>query len=252
MRNIRLLLEYDGTDFSGWQKQPDVRTVQGALEAAASTVFRQPVTLRGCARTDAGVHAEGYVANFHVDAVETPSRMVIALNACLPEDVTVVDARDESEDFHARFSALSRRYVYRIATAPTAVRRRVTYHTHHRMDVERMRVAAAALIGRHDFTSFTPVSNDKDPVCHLLACSVEARPREVWVVVESDRFLYHMVRTIAGTLMEVGRGRIPPERIPEILGTKDRRQAGPNAPALGLTLVRARYPGEDNAGGPAG
>jgi tRNA pseudouridine38-40 synthase len=247
VRNIRLLLEYDGTDFSGWQKQPDQRTVQGTLEAAIATVCRQLVGVRGCARTDAGVHALGYVANFHVECDHTPSRLVIALNACLPDDVAVVGAMDVPEDFHARFSALSRRYVYRIATTPTAIFRRFSYHTHHYLDVQRMRDAARHLEGRQDFTSFTPVSNDKDPVCNLAEVSVVEAGRHILVEVESDRFLYNMVRTIAGTLMEVGRGRIEPERIPGILGKRDRRAAGPTAAACGLTLLRARYPGDPGA-----
>jgi len=244
VRNIRLLLEYDGTDFSGWQKQPDVRTVQATLEAAVATVCRQLASVRGCARTDAGVHALGYVANFHTESDYPPSRLVIALNACLPDDVAVVAAKDVPEDFHARFSALTRRYVYRIATTPTAVWRRFSYHTHHYLDVERMRAAAAHLVGRHDFTSFTPVTNDKDPVCNVSEIAVAEVERQILVEVESDRFLYNMVRTLAGTLMEVGRGRIEPERLPGILGKKDRRAAGPTAAACGLTLLRARYPGD--------
>ena len=245
-RNVRLLLEYDGTDFSGWQKQPDVRTVQGTVEAAIATVCRQLVGVRGCARTDAGVHALGYVANVHVDTEQPVARLVIGLNACLPDDVAVVGAKDVAEDFHARFSALSRRYVYRIATTPTAVWRRFSYHTHHYLDVERMRAAASHMVGRHDFTSFTPVTNDRDPVCQLSEVSVREEDRHILITVESDRFLYNMVRTLAGTLMEVGRGRIEPERIPGILGKKDRRAAGPTAVACGLTLLCARY--ADDAG----
>lgn len=251
VRNIRLLLEYDGTDFSGWQKQPDVRTVQGTVEAAIATVCRQLVGVRGCARTDAGVHALGYVANFHVESDHTASRLVIALNACLPEDVAVVSAMDVADDFHARFSALSRRYVYRIATTPTALWRRFSYRTHHYLDVERMRAAARLLAGRHDFTSFTPVTNDKDPVCNLMEVSVAEADRHILIAVESDRFLYNMVRTLAGTLMEVGRGRIEPERMPDILGKRDRRAAGPTAAACGLTLLCARYAGDAPAAPPA-
>jgi tRNA pseudouridine38-40 synthase len=240
-RNIRLLLEYDGTEFSGWQKQPDARTVQGDLEAAAATVFRQPVAVRGCARTDAGVHALGYVANFHVDSDHTPSRIVMALNGCLADDVAIVVADDVPDDFHARFSARSRRYVYRIATAPTAVWRRFAFHTHHALDRGRMVAAAARLTGERDFTSFTSVTNQADPVCRILDLAVEEDAGHILIFVEANRFLYHMVRIIAGTLLEVGRGRIDPERMPEIVGKRDRRAAGPTAAALGLTLLSARY-----------
>lgn len=249
VRNIRLLLEYDGTDFSGWQKQPDVRTVQGTLEAAVATVCRQLVGVRGCARTDAGVHALGYVANVHVETPHPVSRLVIALNACLPDDVAVVSAMDVADDFHARFSARSRRYVYRIATTPTAVWRRFSYHTHHYLDVERMRAAARHLEGRRDFTSFTPVTNDKDPVCNLMELSVGEEGRHILITFESDRFLYNMARTLAGTLMDVGRGRIEPERMPDIVGKRDRRAAGPTAAACGLTLLCARYDEDGAAAG---
>ncbi len=241
VRNIRLLLEYDGTEFSGWQKQPDVRTVQGDLEAAAATVFRQPVSIRGCARTDAGVHAVGYVANFHVESDYEPSRVVLALNGCLEDDVAVIAAEDAPGDFHARFSARSRRYVYRIATVPTAVWRRYAFETHHRLDPRRMAAAGSHLEGEHDFTSFTALSNEADPVCRIAGVSVTGEERHILISVESNRFLYHMVRVIAGTLIEVGRGRIDPERIPEILGRKDRRAAGPTAAAHGLTLLSAHY-----------
>ncbi len=241
MRNVRLLLEYDGTDFCGWQKQPDVRTVQATIEGAIATVCREAVSVRGCARTDAGVHALGYVANFQTESDHTVPRLVIGLNACLPDDVAVVSAQDTGEDFHARFSALSRCYVYRIAKAQTAIWRRFSYHTHHHLDVERMREAAVHLVGRHDFTSFTPVSNDKDPVCNVMDLSVTEEDRHILITVESDRFLYNMVRALAGTLMDVGRGRVDPERIPDILGRRDRRAAGPTAAACGLTLLTARY-----------
>ncbi len=241
VRNIRLLLEYDGTDFSGWQKQPNARTVQGTLEDAAAIMFRQPIAVRGCARTDAGVHAVGYVANFHVESDYPTPRIVLGLNGCLPDDVAVIAADDVADDFHARFSARSRRYLYRIATSPTAVARRVAFHTHHPLDIARMAAAAAHLLGEHDFTSFTSVKNEAEPTCRIVDLSVARRDREIHVAVESNRFLYHMVRIIAGTLMEVGRGRKSPEHIPGILGKRERRAAGPTAAAHGLTLLSAQY-----------
>ena len=245
MRNIRLTLEYEGTDFHGWQRQPGLRTVQGTLEQAASTVLRHPVETWGCARTDAGVHARGYVSNFHTESDYTTERMLSGFNGCLPDDAVVTAVSDVPEDFHARFSALSRRYVYRITTVPTAVGRRFAYHIHHELDPGRMRCAARHLVGEHDFTSFTALANEVNPVCSLRSVEIVEAPDgeagRIDIVVESNRFLYHMVRVIAGTLMEAGRGRIEPEHMGVILRKKDRRAAGPTAAAHGLMLVGVQY-----------
>jgi len=245
MRNLRLQLEYDGTDFHGWQRQPGIRTVQGTLEHALATVLRHPADVWGCARTDAGVHARGYVANFHTDSDVGVERLKSGLNGCLPEDVVVVSAIDAPTDFHARFSARARRYTYRITTTPTALERRFSYHVHHPLDVARMREAGAHLVGEHDFTSFTAQANEANPVCALRVVDVVDAPDgcegRIDVTVESNRFLFHMVRVIAGTLMEVGRGRMEPERMDAILRKRDRRAAGPTAAARGLMLVGVRY-----------
>jgi len=245
MRNIRLTLEYEGTDFHGWQRQPDLRTVQGTLEQAASTVLRHPVETWGCARTDAGVHARGYVSNFHTESDYTVERMRSGLNGCLPEDVVVTAVSDVPEDFHARFSARARRYTYRITTEPTAVWRRFAYHIHHELDCGRMREAARHLVGEHDFTSFTALANEANPVCSLRSVEIVEAPLgeagRIDITVESNRFLFHMVRVIAGTLMEAGRGRIEPEHVAVILRKKDRRAAGPTAAAHGLMLVGVQY-----------
>ncbi len=241
MRNIRLSLEYDGTDFQGWQKQPDARTVQGTLETAIQIVCRHPVETIGCARTDAGVHALGYVANFQTESDIPSSRLALALNGCLPADVVVVSAVDTRADFHARFSARSRRYLYRITEAPTAVWRRFAFHCHHALDAERMAAAGTLLAGEHDFSSFTPVRNDAEKTCRVIDLAVAREGLHITITVEATRFLHHMVRVIAGTLMEVGRGRMEPEQVGEALRKKDRRAAGPTAAAHGLVLLRVRY-----------
>ena len=243
MRNIRLQLEYDGTEFCGWQRQPRVRTVQGTLERAVSTVLRHPVQTWGCARTDAGVHAVNYVANFFTASDMAPARLLSGINGCLPDDVAVVSAQEAPEDFHARFSATARRYVYRITTAPVAVERRFVFHCHHPLDPGRMAAGATHLSGRHDFTSFTARANEADPVCTLRVLEVARadRPERIDITVEANRFLFHMVRVIAGTLIEVGRGRLEPEHVAEILRKKDRRAAGPTARAHGLMLVGVLY-----------
>ena len=244
MRNIRLNLEYDGTDFQGWQRQPGARTVQGTLETAVQIVCRHPADVFGCARTDAGVHALGYVANFQTESDDSASRLSLALNGCLPDDIAIVSAEDAAPEFHARHYARSRRYVYRITTAPTAVWRRFAFHSHHALDVDRMSAAAVHLVGEHDFTSFTPVINEAEKVCRVLDLVVACEGAHITVAVEANRFLHHMVRVIAGTLMEAGRGRMEPEQVAAVLGTRDRRAAGPTAVACGLTLLRVRYEGE--------
>ncbi len=241
MRNIRLNLEYDGTDFQGWQKQPGARTVQGTLETAIQIVCRHPVEAIGCARTDAGVHALGYVANFQTESDMPASRLSLALNGCLPEDLVVVAALDTPADFHARFSARSRRYLYRITTVPAAVWRRFAFHCHHALDVDRMAAAGAQLVGEHDFTSFTPVGNGAEKTCRVIELAVACEGSHITITVEATRFLQHMVRVIAGTLMEVGRERMEPEQVGEALRKKDRRAAGPTAAANGLLLLRVRY-----------
>jgi tRNA pseudouridine38-40 synthase len=245
VRNLRLTLEYDGTDFHGWQRQPGLRTIQGTLETAAATVLRHPVEAWGCARTDAGVHARGYVANFHTESEFSTDRLLRGINGCLPDDVVVISVSEAPEDFHARFSALSRRYTYRITTVPTAVWRRFAYHIHHELDAGRMRAAARHLLGEHDFSSFTAQANEANPVCVLRSLDVVEAPDgetgRIDITVVSNRFLFHMVRVIAGTLMETGRGRIDPEQMAEILRKKDRRAAGPTAAAHGLMLVGVQY-----------
>lgn len=245
MRNLRLTLEYDGTDFHGWQRQPGLRTVQGTLELAAATVLRHPVEAWGCARTDAGVHARGYVANFYTASDVTTERLMSGVNGCLPDDVVVTAVGEAPEDFHARFSARARRYTYRITTVPTAVWRHFAYHIHHELDAGRMREAARHLVGEHDFSSFTAQANEANPVCILRSLDVVEAPDgetgRIDITVVSNRFLFHMVRVVAGTLMETGRGRIEPEQVAEILRKKDRRAAGPTAAAHGLMLVGVQY-----------
>jgi tRNA pseudouridine38-40 synthase len=243
MRNIRLTIEYDGTDFCGWQRQPQVRTVQGTLEHAIATVLRHPVQAWGCARTDAGVHAMNYAANFHTESDVATGRLLSGINGCLPDDVVVTAVMDAPEDFHARFSARARRYTYRITTSPTAVWRRFAYHCHQTLDIDRMSAAATHLVGEHDFTSFTAQANEANPVCVLRALDVVREPEagRIEVTVEANRFLFHMVRVIAGTLMEVGRGRMAPEHVAEVLRKKNRREAGPTAAAHGLMLVGVHY-----------
>ncbi len=246
MRNLRLVVEFEGTRFHGWQRQPDVPTVQGALEDAIERVFGVRADVTGAGRTDRGVHARDYVCNVHLDTSMPARRVPLALGAHLSDDVVVVRADDAPEAFHARHDALSRRYVYTLSLRRTALWRRTRLWVRGPLDLEAMRRSAGALVGEHDFTSFTPAANEAWPVCRLTTCEVVAPDADtVEVRVEANRFLHNMVRIIAGTLVEVGRGRLAPERVADILRTRDRRAAGPTLPPMGLMFAGVTYPPDE-------
>ncbi len=249
MRNIKLIIEFDGTDFNGWQRQPEGRTVQGVLEDAVHAVFGQPAGVVGAGRTDTGVHAHYYPCNFQVDSNLSTTRMVAALSAHLPEDIVVKSAQDVAESFHSRFDALSRRYIYRISPGRTALWRRVYHTPRYRLDAAAMALAAGSFRGRHDFTSFTPTINEVNPVCDVLVIGVDEGDALITLTIEADRFLHNMVRVIVGTLIDVGRGHITVEQMESILCRKDRREAGPTAPARGLALAFVRYPDTPGSSG---
>lgn len=244
MKNIKLTLEFDGTDFHGWQKQSELRTVQGVLEDAAKALFGKPTKVTGCGRTDAGVHAWGYVCNFLADTKLSRGRIKLALSARLPEDIVIRKIEEVDPDFHSRFHATARRYIYRIATQPTAIDRKVVYSTKYRMDLNLMSKAVTALEGQHDFTSFAASGSNEDvsPVCAVEFARFGREDAGIFFEIKADRFLHHMVRNIVGTLIEVGRGKITPEQIGSILCKKNRTAAGPTAPACGLALTEVYYP----------
>jgi tRNA pseudouridine38-40 synthase len=243
VKNIKFLLEYDGTDFYGWQRQPELRTVQGVIEQALREIFQQPLDVYAAGRTDAGVHAWGQVCNFKVETSLAADRIGRAIASKLPEDVRVRAAEEVGEDFHARFSALRRRYIYYVRTEPTAVWRRFFHVASYALDVERMKQAARSLLGEHDFASFTPAKSKDDPTrCLLSELNVQKEGPIISFTLEADHFLHHMVRVVVGTLIEVGRGRIPPEHIESVLVKKDRTAAGPTLPAKGLFLLEVEYP----------
>lgn len=243
MKNVKLVLEYDGTDFFGWQKQKDLRTVQGVIESALGEIFDRPVKIIGSGRTDAGVHAWGQVCNFKVDSHLEAVCIGRALASKLPADIRVRMAEHVHDGYHARFSALRRRYRYYVRTEPTAIWRRFFYVTSYPLNAERMKEAARFLLGEHDFASFTPTkSKQDDSTCLLSELDVRQSGPVISFTFEANRFLHHMVRVIVGTLIEVGRGKIPPERIEVILRKKDRNEAGPTLPANGLFLLEVEYP----------
>jgi tRNA pseudouridine38-40 synthase len=247
MRNIKLIIEYDGTGFYGWQRQSEERTVQGVLEDAVRAVFALSSGVVGAGRTDTGVHALDYPCNFLIDSDLPTTRIVAALTAHLPGDIVVKNAQDVHESFHARFDALSRRYIYRISRVRTALWRHMYHTPRYRLDAGAMATAVACLRGEHDFTSFTPTINNVNPVCDVMEIDVDEGDDLITITIEANRFLHNMVRVIVGTMVEVGRGFIPVEHMESILCKKDRREAGPTAPANGLALVLVRYPDDPGA-----
>ena len=245
MPTTRLLIEYDGTDFVGWQTQPTGPTVQGAVEAALATALREPVAVVGSGRTDAGVHARGQVAHLTTEAPVDARRLFASLNGLLPPSVAVLAVEAAPDGFHARYDARQRHYRYLASTVPRALDRRTRAFLHPALDLDRMNQAAAALIGRHDFSSFCRTRSETvNRVCTVERArwSAGERPGDLTFAVSADRFLHGMVRAVVGTLVEVGRGRRAPGDLAGVLAARDRRAAGPAAPAHGLSLDRVDYP----------
>jgi tRNA pseudouridine38-40 synthase len=242
--NIKVVLEYDGTDFTGWQQQARGRTVEAELKRALKSVTGKDHTVYAAGRTDAGAHAEGQVASFHTDGRIAPRRLMAALNARLPEDVAVLSAEEVADGFHARYSARWRRYRYRYLdrTARPAIDRGRCWHVRGPLDVESMARAAKALAGKHDWTSFCSASEpERDRVREMRSARVARRGEFVELELVAEGFLRGLVRSIAGALAAVGRGERPPEWVEEVLRARDRRKAPRTAPAGGLTLMEVIY-----------
>jgi tRNA pseudouridine38-40 synthase len=244
MRNIKLVLSYDGTEFSGWQRQLNGRTVQQVLEEAIGRLTGTEPATTASGRTDAGVHALGQAVNFYTASRHPPEVFVKALNALLPSDVRVKEASEVSQAFHATLDAKAKLYRYVVDNNPIAdlFQRRYSHHVYQRLDADAMHRAAQVLKGRHDFHSFeTHWPNRTSSVRTVTHVAVSRMNGFVWIDVEADGFLYNMVRSIAGTLLLVGTGRWPESRLADVLAAEDRRAAGPTAPPAGLFLVRVCY-----------
>jgi len=244
-RTIKLVIEYDGQNYAGWQAQRNGTGVQEAVEEAIFKVTAERLRIAGSGRTDAGVHALGQVASFRTESRIPAAKFAAALNAHLPEDVAVISAEEVPADFHARKSVRSKTYRYRILNRPArpALERGKVYHLVPKLDVAAMKRGAKLLVGRHDFRAFTPTAAVKPGGYEreIFALEVERRGDLVDIEVTGSGFLYNMVRCIAGTLIDVGRGRRPPEDVAAVLESRDRRRCGPTAPACGLCLVRVEY-----------
>lgn len=244
MPTFKTTIEYDGTAYAGWQRQPHHPTIQAALEQALHTVTQTDIPVIGAGRTDAGVHALGQVASFRCDKSMPVEDWKRALNGLLPEDISVLSVERVSDDFHARYSARQKLYEYRILnrTERSALARNRACHIPQPLDLSLMREAAAVLIGTHDFSSFQGSRTDTDnPVCEVRRLEINHQEGLIKIQVQADRFLRQMVRAMVGTLVEVGLGKRTPHSVKEILEARDRRAAGYTAPAQGLYLVRVDY-----------
>ncbi|HSM73362.1 MAG TPA: tRNA pseudouridine(38-40) synthase TruA [Desulfobacterales bacterium] len=244
-QNFRLLIEYDGTNFHGWQRQRNARSVQAEIEAALALMTRQAVTLHGSGRTDAGVHALGQVANFRCETRLRASDFLQGLNRLLPADVVIRDCQPAAADFHARYDAKGKTYCYRILNRPlpAAVGRQYAWHVRSPLGLAALRQAAGLLVGNHDFKAFEGAGSPRAHTVRELR-RLEVLPGEggrIDLTFEADGFLRFMVRNITGTLVAVGLGKRPPEAVGDILRSRDRSQAAATAPARGLFLVAVDY-----------
>lgn len=242
MQNIKLVIEYDGTGFSGWQVQPGKRTVQGVLQQALSAMLGGPVTVHGSGRTDAGVHARAQVANVRTERRLPLAAYVAGLNAGLPADVAVRSAEVVPESFHARFDAKARRYHYSIITGRSPLRERYAWRMTHQVDPAVLRDAAARIVGRRDLRALTCAQAETDNF-------VVDVQRSEWLfaeggftyAVKADRFLHNLVRILVGTMVDMARGKIDPGEFERIIESRDRTRAGRTAPPQGLCLMEVLY-----------
>jgi tRNA pseudouridine38-40 synthase len=240
MRNFKLTLEYDGMDFHGWQIQPDRRTVQGELCRAIEEITGERAAVTGAGRTDAGVHAVGQVASFRCETRLHPTVLCRALNATLPEDVRIRSAEEVSFNFNARFDAKSRTYQYLLIRRPTALWRNYYYLVTGELDIAAMRRALSELFGEKDFTAFA--SSDDDSAtkrCTVKRAELVEAPPLVTLAITADHFLHHMVRSVAGTVLEIGRGK--PWSMARIIEAKGRVKSGPTLPPHALYLIKVTY-----------
>jgi tRNA pseudouridine38-40 synthase len=241
-RNIKLEIEYDGTDFHGWQIQPKLRTVQKEIQDKLKVILKHDITLIGSGRTDVGVHALGQVANFKIQNKLDTESILRGLNGLLPPDVVIKSVDEVDLSFNARYSAKSRVYKYRLFLGRTAILRNFVWEVSYSLDPEKMSETTNQVIGEHDFSSFCVAESTKeDNICHVMTANWKRSKKELVFEIEANRFLHTMVRSLVGTLIEVGRGYFSVTDFIEIMKSKDRRKAGPTAPACGLYLVEVKY-----------
>ena len=244
MKNIKLILQYDGSQYHGFQIQPDVVTIQSVLQNTLKEITGEDIKVNGCSRTDAGVHAMRYCAGFVTESPIPAERFSIVMNNYLPSDIRVVSSSLEPDDFHPRFSVKSKQYVYTILNSDkiSVFSRNYVWQISSKLDVNLMNKAAAYIIGEKDFRSFmTAGAQVESTVRNVMSLDVKKEGDTIKIYIEADGFLYNMVRIITGTLVWAGEGRIAPEDVKEIILKKDRAYAGPTAPPQGLALNEIYY-----------
>jgi tRNA pseudouridine38-40 synthase len=244
VNNIKITLEYDGTNYYGWQKQRNMKTIQGQVEEAIKQLTNEDVDVIGCSRTDAGVHAKGFIANFKTNSSIPSNKFREALNIKLPDDIVILHSEKVDDNFHSRYDAKGKTYEYLILNteAPTAIMRNFVYHYKYGLNTEHMIEAAKHFIGTHDFIAFrTQGSSVKGTIRTIFDLKVESYEKNIKISITGDGFLYNMVRIIVGTLINVGRGKNSPDDIIKIISSKDRSLAGDCVPAKGLLLKEVYY-----------
>lgn len=244
MKRIKLTIAYDGTNYCGWQIQPNGITVEEVINKTLQKLTGEPILVIGASRTDSGVHAMGNVAVFDTETTIPPERIALAMNQRLPEDIVIVKSEEVAADFHPRYCDCSKTYEYHIINTriPVPTKRYTNYFVSYNLNLDHMREAASYLVGEHDFVSFCNVRTDvENTVRTITALDVIENGNEITIRITGNGFLYNMVRIIVGTLIRVGRGFYAPEKVKEILEAKDRKAAGVTAPAHGLMLMNIEY-----------
>lgn len=244
MRNIKLTIEYDGTNYCGWQIQANAISIQALIEKALRKILHKNIKVTSASRTDSGVHAKGQVANFNTNSKLSLKEIKKALNGNLPKDIRVVAISNVKKDFNAQFSAKSKLYRYAIYNREdnSPFFDRFSIHIPLRLNIKKMKKASSFLLGRHDFSSFKGAKGTtKTSIRNIKRVCLNKSKDFIFIDIESDGFLYNMARNIAGTLIEIGREKIAPLDMLKILSFRDRTKAGPTAPAKGLTLIKVKY-----------
>ncbi len=244
MRNIKLIIEYDGKKFGGWQKQPQKLNIQGEIEKAIEEITGEKVDLIASGRTDAGVHSLGQTANFKTESKIDIEKMAFAINSKLKQSIRIIKAEEVDATFHSRYSCKGKKYRYIINNSKygSAIYRNLEYHMPIKLDVENMKKAIKYFEGEHDFKGFKASgTSSKSSVRTIYSAKIELKEERIIIELEGNGFLYNMVRIIAGTIVDVGLGKIKPDEIPEIISSKDRTKAGKTLPPQGLYLVNVYY-----------
>ena len=244
MKNIKLILQYDGSNYHGFQIQPSVETVQGVLERTVREITGETVRVYGCSRTDAGVHAYRYVAGFKTDTPIPSDKISVVMNNYLPSDIRILSSTEETEEFHPRFSCISKTYRYIINTddIPDVFMRNYEWQIKKGLDINAMKEACKYITGEHDFRSFMTSGPDMETtVRNVFSLDVKKEDKKIVIYINADGYLYNMVRIITGTLCLAGEGKITPEYVGDIIDKKDRNFAGPTAPPQGLYLYEIYY-----------